>query len=374
MPRTKEQIDKMNVIRKAQGLADLPYEDEQPKSDDKGNSEQEAAAKEEAEAKALAEANAAKEKKDQQGNGGGIPNTEEDETEEQLIAKLNKKAGLNIKSLADLKPQETTESVEAAKKERASKKLSWGLQNNLFTTEDYDAFRRDYDNPESVVYNDFRQEVIAEEPNLTEEEVRERFQEEYHQNQDQDSASYKRGQKAIQQQSERIIREKHAKIFGLDAAYDSHEAKAQTSEAEAKRISDAMPAYRNSVKAAFEANKTIKAEIGGTEIEVPVLPEHITEIENALLAAETAKNNINQKFDQDRINKIVETAIITKGFKAYAQQFAEQYHIAHAAGTKGIPALDRSKPENQGKKVYTPNQIKALKEAGMGHLVDNNAN
>lgn len=363
MPRTKEQIDNINVARKDAGLETVPYEHEAT-----SQASETTGATTSAQETNTTTAAAQESATTQTATTTTTENNQDDDNDEVLLEKL-KKRGFNVSSLEDLKPKPTPADVETQKKERDSKKLSFGLEKKIFTAEEYQSYLKDYNDPLAVVYDDFRQDLLTAEPEITDSEIRERFQEEYHQEDDQDASRFKRGKKAIETLAEKLIREKHGNVLRLDQTYESHEKEVEKSTEATRKVQAAIPVYKGAVKSALEANKKIPVKFSDTETyEVEVNPVHLKEIEDGLLIDDTMIGHINRGTAPETLARAVKMAIIERGFDEYVKGFADKYLIEHAKGTKGVPSLTRAHQDAGNKKVFTENQKKVLDEQGMSHV------
>jgi hypothetical protein len=351
MPRTNEQIDKMNVIRKERGLDPLPYETASASGNPTGDNPNQG----------------------EQPKVDPVPPTaadSQDETEEQLLEKLNKRAGTNFKSLDDFKPKAAPEDQEKIKKERASKKLAYGLQNGLVTTEEYEGFVKDYQNSSAVVYDSFKQEILSESPTLSDQEIRDLFDEQYHLQEDSASPKYKRGQKAIEAEAEKILRERHAKVLGLDSAYEAHEKETGRAAQDAAKIKAGMPGYRKAVTDALATAGQQKVVFGnGEEYQVAIQKEDLDAIEQSMLADATAQKHILEATSLEQIKSIIELSVLRRTYQKQMESVATQALIKHGKGTKGVPEGPTGRaPQESGGRTYTEAQKKALDERGMSHV------
>jgi len=365
--RTNEQIDKQNELRKTLGQEPLPYETTEVKATtttaqeitDTRSPEEIAAAKIEEDAQKLVIARAAEIEKEQNAEkerlrllaleekGENVlkitkvapvvektkqnESVDEDDIDtEKLLKALSKVTGRTISSLEELevpKQELTKEQLEKRAQERETAKMEFGLKNKIISKDQIESFLSDKNNPTEVAYSVYATNIKDLNPELTDKQIRERFEERYSLNEDEDSVEFKAGQGELNLIAKTAIERNHSDYLSLESKYAAFE-QSQTKEAERKAsILKKAPQFRNDIKAVAERCKNItvagkKVEIGDDIIgeyvnEIFASPETESIIENGY-TLEGLENALKDKIVKDNLDNIVTGLIDAAVLKAQA--------------------------------------------------------
>ena len=367
MPRTNEEIDKINKSREFAGLEHLPYETadsaeeaaakEKLALEEKEKADKEIADKVEADKldqdKLEAEKLAQKKLEEKHKEEPKVKSI--DEASDEDLIKLLKGRGIEVEDLSKLKPVKSQEEIEKEKERREAEKVAYGLKNGLFTKKEYDAYNSDINDVEEVVFKDFAADELASDPELTPEEIKSRFEEKFNLNEPEGSPRRKRGEKELDIIARKLINEKHGKILSLDNAYDAYESEEKGRIAENNKILASAPVYKKDVEEVFSELATVTVPFSETEsYEVEFPAEVVSELRNTLLQSDTAASNIKKGWDKNNIKETAYAAAIIKSFPSVVKAVAEKYLVAHAAGTRGVILPDGTTGKSGVPKKLSP--------------------
>lgn len=404
MPRTNEEIDKMNKARELAGVEKLPYETEgvavttqdaitetPEQKEERERIEKEAAdkvkadadliqqeatriANEKLEADKQALQKLQKEKEDKERK-----DAEELERKQKLesasdeeLRQLLKGRGIEVEDLAQLKPVKTEAQLAQEAEQREASKVAYGLQNGLFSKKEYDSYSADINDVEQVVFNDFAADQLSADPTLKPEEIKDLFEERFGLTSEEGSAKRKRGDKEIGTLGRQLINAKHAKILSLDTQFDNFETSEKQKRAEANKILAGAPVYKKDVYDVFDELKTVKVDFGNNEeYEVEVSTDILDELKNQHLVTEFAAAQIKGGWDKGRMKETAELAALKRDFPAITKKIAEKYHLAHTAGTHGIQLPgNQDSQQNQKKPLPEHLQDELDRRNGVGKYAD----
>lgn len=292
------------------------------------------------------------------------PSPDADIDDAKLLAALNKK-GYAFASLEDLKPKEVLDPEKLAEQKESSK-LSYALNNGLFTTKEYEKFVRERSNPQDLVFGAFYEEAKKDDPDLTDEDIQTEFEQKYGLSEGQDSRKFKRGMQEIGMLAKKILEERYQKIYSADSKYAAYETtEKQKQERHAKLLSQA-PLYKADVETVFEGLKKWQVPIGEKEakesFEVAADAKMLTDLKNQFLDADFTASQITGGWTKENLKDVALTALIQQNFAGLAEQVAKQYHLKRQAGVRGIVPQERG--ERTGGRVLTENQRQVLYDNG----------
>jgi hypothetical protein len=173
-----------------------------------------------------------------------------DELTDERVVEFLKKKGLQFNSIDELKPQApavpelTAEQKEKVRKERDAKKLTYGLEKNLFTREDFEDYLHLRSNPRQVVLDAFSERYQTRKPDATPEEITAAFTAYY--NEDADDTSVIKGIRAeeMQQEAQKILNKKFPGIATLDSKYDANEQEQNRQEQSTRSLTQKAEKYK----------------------------------------------------------------------------------------------------------------------------------
>ena len=368
MAKTNEQIDNLNKVLIAQGKDALPYED------DSTNSGSETP--EEIEAKRVAEEEAEKERlrieaEEKEKAASGAPKEEvapvvaSELTDEQFLAFYEKKTGKKLTSLDELKPVETEEEIQKKKEQRDSDVVAFGLQNKLFTSEQYKNYVADVSNKQDLVFENYKADALEADSRLTEADILAEFNEKYGIDSEEGSRRHKRGQKELDIIADKIIRSSYQEILSVEDKYGAHvsdiNAKAQVE----NKIAAELPKYKADVQFALtEVQKITTKFTNGDVFEIPVVAEAVERVSALILDEKYARNMAANGWNKDQLVALVKTHVVMNNIDAIIENASIQYNLKKQAGSRGIPPSDGKQRDEERKIVLTEDQKTVLKMYG----------
>jgi hypothetical protein len=176
-------------------------------------------------------------------NGNPPPNQNADELDDAKLLAALQKRGIAATSLADLqKPaapaaEPTEEEKRAAAEQKRTKALKFGLDNRLFTQAEYEAsIAFNSRKAEEVVKEDFSARLLKENPDLTQEDIDDLFEEKFFLSEPEGGAKHKLGQQELQEYYNRIKTGKYGKILDVEKVYEGYESNLSKAQSYATQI------------------------------------------------------------------------------------------------------------------------------------------
>lgn len=287
---------------------------------------------------------------------------EKEFTEDEIVALL-KKRGISVDSLEALKPK-ADPSVEAEKRE--NKKLTFALENNLITRKEYESYIADNANKEHVSYAEFAAEAKAEDAEISDEQIREDFNEEYGLNADPESLKYKRGQKKMALAAEKIIKEKHAKYFGIDSKFNDFEKEGQAKTARATKIYNQLPDYTKAVDEAVSELSSLTFNLGDSTYSVKIDQKTLDSIKEPWTNKDVAEKNIMSDLSKDDIKAAIKMTLLQGNFDKIINSVVNKKLEAKAKGVRNIPSNEAVRQELKASgKVFNEMEKAELKRMGL---------
>jgi hypothetical protein len=177
------------------------------------------------------------------------------------------KKGIQAKSIDELIPKE--ELTDEKKKELQEKKrgtvIEFAKAQGLFTQKQYDDYVKfDSQQKSDVVKAAFIAQVKKQNPEATDKEAEEYFDETFFTLEDEGSSKFKYGQAQIEQQFEAIKRSKFSNILDAEQIYDGVQTNLQKA-----------TSYKSQVDSLFEKDfKGFAVKVGEHEINYPITTDH----------------------------------------------------------------------------------------------------
>jgi hypothetical protein len=280
--------------------------------------------------------------------------------DKQLLAVLNKK-GIKATSLEDLLPKPDP-TLQAERREAA--KLSYSLDKGLFSTKEHENFIREKNNPKDLVFAQYYEEARADDPELTDEDIRAEFEEKYGLSADPGTRKYKRGEKEISLLADKILRDRYNKIFQADQKYAEYEAGEQQKRSRAQTILSKANDYKKDVEAVFQGLTKIKLPVSENEsYEVEIPAAALQSCKDLFLDPDTAAEQILAGYTPDKIREVAYSALVREALPAIFLEGAKQYHLKRQAGAKGIIPVGQQ--SHTPRRSLTEDQKRVLAEHGI---------
>lgn len=348
--RTNAEIDYLNQFVK-EGETKIPYElnaDGTPiaaqlTEEQKLEAEQKQKAQEEAD-KATEEEKkkiiAAEEEKNK--TAAPAANTIETELDdEKILAYFKNKKGKEITSLEELlnpKKEQTEEEKQAEKEKRDSNKFAFGLQKGIFSKKELESFISDTANPQGLVFAAYAANQKLLDPELTDEEIKDEFEDKFSLNEEVDSRKHKAGQLLLNNIAGKLINDRHSKILNLENDYTAFESSTANQNAQTAKIQSQTPIYQRDVEQIRSEVGKISLKMANDEVFETTLPESIVnETISKLLAPEQIERQINKGWTKEEIKQVAQTTAILQNLPTIMQEYADKQVLKKQAGLRGIP-------------------------------------
>lgn len=291
--------------------------------------------------------------------------TDSDLDDEKVIAYLNKK-GKAVSSLEELlnPKRELTEQEKAELAEkRDAEKFAFGLSKGLFSKKQLEEFITDTKNPKDLVYARYYQDQKEKDPDLTDDDIKEEFEEKFSLNEEPDSRRFKVGQNLLNNIADNIISKKHSKILNLENEYSVYE-QAQSKQKESEnRILSQAPLYKKDVEQIRADIKKVSIPISDKEVfEVELDSEIVDGIISKMLDADYSAHQISKGWDKESIKQVAKTTAIVESLPKIIKRYSDEQVLKNQAGVRGvIPNKERGVRQQEGE--LTERQKQALNYA-----------
>lgn len=345
-PRSNEVIDKINEFNKAHGQEEIPYEITAPEGEFSG--EQKLAKQKEiddaaAETERLRIEAEEKEKGDTLKDKPADTPTKIELTKEQKEAIAMELFGVtDLKDLvkkSDIKTEPTADEIEAAKQAREDERVAFKLKK--VGTKQFEQFIMDIKDPQSLVFAQYKQEQKALDSTLTDTEIESEFNSKYGLDAEEGSRLYTRGQKEIGILAEKIVKDKHSKIYELDSEFDSFEKEQLTQKQLSEKLISEAPAYKQAVEEIYTSLKKIPISLGkGEDYEVEMPDDIIDAFKKRELENEFAASQIKGGYTKENKTTAAKLALIYENLPMVIKSVADKINAKRQAGAKGIPPVD----------------------------------
>lgn len=296
-----------------------------------------------------------------------IPNeTDSDLDDEKVLAYLKNKKGKELSSLEELlnpKKELTEEEKAELAEKRDAEKFAFGLSKGLFSKKQLEEFITDTKNPKDLVYARYYQDQKEKDPDLTDDDIKEEFEEKFSLNEETDSRKYKVGQNLLNNIADNIISKKHSKILNLENEYSVYEqAQSKQKESESRILSQA-PLYKRDVEQIRSDIKKVSIPISDKEIfEVELDSEIVDGIISKMLDADYSAHQISKGWDKESIKQVAKTTAIVESLPRIIKKYSDEQILKNQAGIRGvIPNKERGVRQQEGE--LTERQKQALNYA-----------
>ncbi len=258
------------------------------------------------------------------------------ELNDDLVRKyLEEKHGAKIESFDDLKPRQkelTEEEKEQHRQAREAKKLTYGIEKGLFKKEEYDDYVHASKSTADLVYNNYKEQALADDPELTEFDIQEEFQEKFGLNADKTSRKYKQGQKELDVLAEKLLHTKYSGIYKLDPEFSAYENEVNAETERKARIISKAPQYKQDVESVANDLRKIThiikendEDAEGFDADFEFSDEAINNAKKILLRADFSEAQIERGWSKDTLKDILETALIRNNLPKILTQSARKF-------------------------------------------------
>lgn len=275
----------------------------------------------------------------------------EDELEEAIVLKrLSAKAGREITSIEDFlnpKKEETPEDKAAKLQERENAKLTFGLQNKKVSNKDIESYIADTKNPTEVAYSAFLTSQKEIDPTLTDTDIREKFENKYSLNEEVDSVDYKQGQRDLAFIANTIIKDRHKNYLGLEFEYSNYEKSISDKATYQKELLAKAPIYKSLVEEAAASIKVIEVPFKGKTYKVGLDDAAVNVYAEQMLTPAYSEKMITNGMDKNLIQSAMKSAAISDNFPAIMEAIGNQILLDNQKGQRGIPPEGNRRPLNE---------------------------
>ncbi len=279
-----------------------------------------------------------------------------------LLAQVQKR-NPKIKSFEDLAPKPTAEEIEQEKDNREADKLAWALKTGRVKKKELEGFIQDSKNAQAVVFNSYSAKIKAADPDKTDDEIKQLFEERYGLDKDPESWQYKQGQEELSVLADKHLQKNYGSILSLENEYSSYEkANNEKSSLESKVLANAA-AFKRDVDDVFSNAAIYRRKIGDHSYEIPLPTEFLERTKSEFLSEDFVKKQIIAGWDKQSLQQLAENVAVLGNQDYINTKIAEQYHLNHQKGTRGI-APDLNRRSEVDTKLSDEKQQKAAERHG----------
>lgn len=285
-------------------------------------------------------------------------------SDEELIELINKRKGISLKSFDELIPKEDP---AIAAERREAKKMAFAFEKGLIKKSEYENYISDLNKKEAIVFSDFAQYAKEVDPELSDEEIKDEFNDLYGRNADEGSSKYKIGQRKIEQLSETLLKKKYASYFDIDNKFSQYESELSKKEQEDKNILAQAPLFKESVEEAVKTfSKMTFAVDDKTSYEVELPADVLDSIKKSFLDKDFVVDRIKSGMGKDEIKGALEIAVLKQSFPTILKTIINKDRLEYAKSLQGVPSTFSLKTEaTPNKKVFSDKEKEYLKKSGL---------
>lgn len=274
------------------------------------------------------------------------PDEIKEPSNEEILVLLNKR-GIAVSSLDDLKPQPTEAEIQAAKENRESEMLAYGLGTGKFKKEEYDAYQLAQANKIGVIKDELQVEMAEMFPELSEEAILEKIAQYTFEHLEENDPLRQRREKELLAQAESKIKDKYKNIANLANDYDQHQQGLTNKTNTEQKIKAALPVYQADLAKALEGLQNIQVPVNDTKnpannvmIPVKFSDTDIAEIREAFLNPDIIIGRVQNGYTQEQLQGETKAALIVKHWDRILVQYAKDYNSQMKAGyIRGVKGL-----------------------------------
>jgi len=270
----------------------------------------------------------------------------EEVSDEELLAKFNKRAGTNFKSLDELKPK-PAKSKEDIEKEEAQFKndaLTWSIENGKITRDAYDKALVDKSkSPREVALAVFTAQLQEEDKTITTDEAEQIFSDTFHEDKadDKDKAKlYATGQKQIEKIAKDYLKSNYGAIDDIETEYKNSLSDRSKFSSYTDFVKDQFNTLAKAGEFEFEfdgenGKKTAKVTVEFDDKDVEAVKKQMLKQE-MYYALEANKSELSPKQMQETIAFHLKARTFDKAVAQAAKKASESTFLETMAYLKGI--------------------------------------
>lgn len=268
-------------------------------------------------------------------------------SDEQLVELLNKRAGITLSNLNDLKPKPTEEEIAAQQQERESAMLTFGLTSGKFKKEEYDAYQLALSNKKDLVRTEITAQLTAANPEMSEDAIQEMVANYFLENLEENNPLRIAREKEIATLSDLQIKTKYKNIVDLPNDYAQHEEGLNNKANFERKVQATLPVYQSDVKAALQSLKTFTVEIPDTKnpantvsVELDYDDKDLKEVEDLFLTNDQIVRAVKTGVTLEQIKGEANLVLMQKHLPRLISQAAKKYNATqkdtYLQGRKGL--------------------------------------
>lgn len=287
-------------------------------------------------------------------------------TDEQVLKYLKEKKGLGVESLDDInttKPLTAEEEQHQAKVKR-DKAITFALNEGLFDSETLQQYSVDNARtPEEIVYDHFASAQRQEDADISDEDIRERFEEEYGLNHEEGSWRRKNGQQRMESFKQQYLNHQYGDVINAEQHYDSFKEQETNMRNYAKSVDDIFAGFDKE----YTFQLTDKGNEGQTpksyDYKFPYIEEEMQALKKEFLTEDVLKKAAKGELDVKALQQSVQVAVYTR----FMPKIIKEVAYAYASDKLLETQMERQgvKPVNEAVSSQNPgvNQSKNLQMA-----------
>ncbi len=289
-------------------------------------------------------------------------------SDEQLLELLNKRAGITLSNLDDLKPKPSQEQIEAQEADRKSKMHIFGLTSGKFTQEQYEEYQSALANKKSLVRSEITTQLKTAYPELDDAAIEEKVANYLFENLPEDDALRVARDKEIMDLSDIKIKSKYKNIVNLANDFEQYEAGITNKANFENKVKATLPVYKSDVNTALQSLKTFSVEIPDTKnpannvtVQLEYDEKDLKEVEDLFLTNDQIIRATKEGLTLEQIKGEANLVLMQKHLPRLISQAAKKYNATqkenYINGRKGGITNDGSAID-----VHDDNQHSTLDE------------
>jgi len=279
------------------------------------------------------------------------PDEEEELSNDKLLELLNKRAGITLSSIDDLKPKPTEEELEAIKQKRQNDMMQYGLSTGKFNKEDYDSYQRVSANKIQIIKDEIVSKLKEANPELSADAIEEKAASYMFSHLEETDPLRQQREAELAELADARLQKKYKNILSLETDFEQHEQGLNNKTNFERKVQATLPVYKKDVQTAI-------ASLASREIVIPDLQNpannipvnikfseaDLKEVENAFLEPDFVVKSVKEGYTPDVIKEMAEQVLLKKHLGRLISQAAKDYNsIQKDKYIKGLKGLI---PEN----------------------------
>ena len=272
------------------------------------------------------------------------PAAEKVETPEQkiddavFIAELKRRTGKE--DVSDLFKVVVNE--QEAKEKRDTEMFKWGVEQGHLKKAELEGFIKANADPHKVVFDTLFEQEKKENPELSEVDFKEDFDNRFGRTSEEDSVEFKRGNRVLDALAKNIIESSFKGVVGLESKFSSYEQQKSETEKRNTELLSKSSDYNKSIGEVKQELKNIEIPINGSDIpyKIEIADDAVEDYISYYLDKDVMKEQIKRGATKEDVKQGIINTIIIENFAKIAEDIGNKAVIRHKMGLKGIkPAI-----------------------------------